>query len=95
MGLILTDEMTLVWSPESSAGLFSLYRDDTSDGYSSRGEKSLTAPFYRFCDAAGGGTCRHQAAGGTGPVTLLDSMMRSLVLGGASQFLREVPVPAA
>ncbi len=43
LGLTLTDKQTLVWSSESSAGLYNLYRDDTSDGYGNCEEQDVAA----------------------------------------------------
>ena len=43
VGLRLTDEETFVWSSESSAGLYNLYRDDTRDGFGNCEEQNLTA----------------------------------------------------
>jgi hypothetical protein len=42
-GLFLTDKQTLVWSAEPSAGVYHLYRDDTSDGYGNCEEQDIAA----------------------------------------------------
>ena len=42
-GLSLTDKQTLVWSGEPSAGVYNLYRDDTSDGYGNCEEQNIAA----------------------------------------------------
>ena len=41
--LLLTDKQTLEWAAEPSAGLYNLYRDDTSDGYGNCEEQELAA----------------------------------------------------
>ena len=43
LDLTLTDKETLVWNAEPSAGLYNVYRDDTSDGYGSCEEQNLVA----------------------------------------------------
>ncbi len=42
-GLLLTDKQTLVWSAEQSAGVYNLYRDDTSNGYGNCEQQDLAA----------------------------------------------------
>ena len=41
--MFLTDRQTLVWSAEFSAGVYNLYRDDTSDGYGNCEEQDIAA----------------------------------------------------
>ncbi len=41
--LFLTDKQTLVWSAEPSAGVYHLYRDDTSDRYGNCEEQDIAA----------------------------------------------------
>jgi hypothetical protein len=42
-GLLMIDPQTLVWSAESSAGVYTLYRDDTGDGYGNCEEQEIAA----------------------------------------------------
>jgi hypothetical protein len=42
--LRFTDSQTLVWPAELSAGVYNLYRDDTSDGFGNCEEENLSAP---------------------------------------------------
>lgn len=42
--LVFTDEQTLTWPAERSAGVYNLYRDDTDDGYGSCEQQDLAAP---------------------------------------------------
>ncbi len=42
VGLALTDKQTLVWSPERSAGHYTLYRDDAGDGYGNCEQHALS-----------------------------------------------------
>ena len=39
-----TDAQTLSWSAEQSAGVYDLYRDDTSDGYGNCEQRDLPEP---------------------------------------------------
>jgi len=42
--LRFTDSQTLAWPAEPSAGVYSVYRDDTSDGFGNCEEQNLNAP---------------------------------------------------
>ena len=43
-GLLFTDDQTLSWSAERSAGVYDLYRDNTSDGYGNCEQEDVPGP---------------------------------------------------